>query len=107
MGISKKTKAVLFGLVYGSNLLSAFFLWLCGVYGNIMLGILLIVFYRLSLWTAPLSLTVICWLPSKVYVFILFYIIFCICFCAVCFFVFVIFCLEIGIDDLFCCGAKY
>ena len=66
MGISKKTKAVLFGLVYGYNLLSAFFLWLCGVYGNIMLGILLIVFYRLSLWTAPLSLTVICWLPSKV-----------------------------------------
>ena len=66
MGISKKTKAVLFGLVYGSNLLSAFFLWLCGVYGNIMLGILLIVFYRLSLWSAPLSLTVICWLPSKV-----------------------------------------
>ena len=66
MGISKKTKAVLFGLVYGSNLLSAFFLWLCGVYGNIMLGILLIVFYRLSLWAAPLSLTVICWLPSKV-----------------------------------------
>ncbi len=66
MGISKKTKAVLFGLVYGTNLLSAFFLWLCGVYGNIMLGILLIVFYRLSLWTAPLSLTVICWLPSKV-----------------------------------------
>lgn len=66
MGISKKTKSLLFGLVYGSNLLSAFFLWLCGVYGNIMLGILLIVFYRLSLWTAPLSLTVICWLPSKV-----------------------------------------
>ncbi len=66
MGISKKTKAVLFGLVYGSNLLSAFFLWLCGVYGNIMLGILLFVFYRLNLWTAPLSLTVICWLPSKV-----------------------------------------
>ena len=66
MGISKKTKAVLFGLVYGSNVLSALFLWLCGVYGNIMLGILLFVFYRLSLWTAPLSLTVICWLPSKV-----------------------------------------
>lgn len=66
MGISQKTKAVLFGLVYGSNLSSAFFLWLCGVYGNIMLGILLIVFYRLSLWTAPLSLTVICRLPSKV-----------------------------------------
>lgn len=64
MGISKKTKAVLFGLVYGSNLLSAFFLWLCGVCGNIMLGILLIVFYRLSLWSAPFLVSVICQLPS-------------------------------------------
>lgn len=59
------TKIVLFGVVYGIHLLSALGLWLCGESGNIMLGILLIVIYRLSLWCAPLAVTAICWLPLK------------------------------------------
>lgn len=59
---SRKVKTVLFALVYGLNLFFALSLRLCD---NIMLGILLIVFYRLSLWLAPLAVTVICWLPLK------------------------------------------
>ena len=52
-------------MVYGINLLLALSLWLCGLSGNIMLGILLIVLYRPSLWLAPIALSVICWLPSE------------------------------------------
>ncbi len=65
MKASKIIKIILFGLVYGFNLLSALALWVCGVYGNILLGIIFIVFYRLSLWSSPLAVTVICWLPLK------------------------------------------
>ena len=65
MELSKVIKTVLFGLVYGINFILAFALWLCGVYGNILLGIFFIIFYRLSLWTAPFALTIICWLPFK------------------------------------------
>ena len=65
MKISKLIKSILFGLVYGSNLFFALCLWLCGLSGNIMLGILLIVFYRLSLWLSPVAVTAICWIPLK------------------------------------------
>ncbi len=61
---SKKIKTILFFIVYGLNLLLALSLWLCGRSGNIMLGILLIVLYRPSLWFAPLAVSAICWLPS-------------------------------------------
>ena len=63
MKISKVIKGMLFGMVYGMNFFLALSLWLCGLSGNIMLGILLIVLYRPSLWFAPLAVTVICWLP--------------------------------------------
>ncbi|MBP3936821.1 MAG: hypothetical protein IK954_04485 [Clostridia bacterium] len=62
---SKMIKTIAFASVYGFNLLSALLLWLCGQSGNILLGILLIVLYRLSLWSAPLLVTVICWLPLR------------------------------------------
>lgn len=62
---SKKIKTILFSIVYGLNLLLALALWVCGLSGNIMIGILLIVLYRLSLWFAPLAVSVICWLPSE------------------------------------------
>ena len=62
---SKKIKTILFSIVYGLNLFFALSLWLCGLSGNIMLGIFLILFYRLSLWSAPIALTIICWLPSE------------------------------------------
>ena len=65
MGISKTAKGVLFALVYACNFLWAFLLWLCGESGNIMLGIFALIFYRLSLWLAPLAVTLLCWLPSK------------------------------------------
>lgn len=63
MSVFQKIKAILLGLVYGIHLFLALALWLCGQSGNIMLGILLIIFYRLSLWLAPLAITVIYWLP--------------------------------------------
>ena len=65
MKSSKKIKTILFSIVYGLNLFLAFSLWLCGLSGNIMLGILLIVLYRPSLWFAPLAVSAICWLPSE------------------------------------------
>ena len=61
----KIIKTCLFGLIYSSNLFFALILWLCGESGNIMLGIIAIAFYRLTLWTAPLAVTVVCWLPSR------------------------------------------
>ena len=61
---SKKIKTILFSIVYGLNLLLALALWVCGLSGNIMIGILLFALYRLSLWFAPLAVSVICWLPS-------------------------------------------
>ena len=65
MKTSQIIKTILFALVYASNLLFAFLLWLCGNSGNIMLGIIFIVFYRLSLWLSPVAVTLICWLPLK------------------------------------------
>lgn len=65
MSIYKIIKAILFAMVYGANLFFALALWLCGLSGNIMLGILLIVCYRLSLWSAPFMVTAVCWLPLK------------------------------------------
>ena len=65
MNTAKKIKLILFGLTYGLNLFLALALWLCGLSGNILLGIFLIVFYRLSLCFTPLAVTVICWLPIK------------------------------------------
>ena len=61
----KIIKAILFGLIYSTNLFLALCLWLCGQSGNIMLGILLIALYRPSLWFAPLWLTILCWLPTR------------------------------------------
>ena len=63
MKISTVIKTVLLGWIYGVNLLLALALWLCGSSGNILLGIVLIVLYRLSLWISPIAGTVICWLP--------------------------------------------
>ena len=65
MKSSKLYKSILFSIVYGLNLLLALALWLCGLSGNIMIGIFLIALYRLSLWTAPIAITIICWLPSE------------------------------------------
>ncbi len=65
MKTSKVVKSILFGLVYGINLLWALALWLAGREGNIMLGIIFIFFYRLSLWFAPIAVTIICWLPLR------------------------------------------
>ena len=62
---SKKIKLFLFALVYGLTLFFALNLWLCGRSGNILLGIILIIFYRLSLWFSPIAVTIICWLPLK------------------------------------------
>lgn len=64
MSASKIIKTISFVLVYWINLVLAAALWLCGQSGNIMLGILLIVLYRLSLWSTPFLVTLICWLPS-------------------------------------------
>ena len=92
---SKLIKTILFFFVYGFNLLSAILLWLCGLSGNIMLGILLIVVYRLSLWTMPLWITLICWLPSdpkipvrKKLIFNLVHLAICACFFVLCFLLF-------------------
>ncbi|MBR7112200.1 MAG: hypothetical protein IKC75_04700 [Clostridia bacterium] len=63
MKASKIIKTALFAAVFAINLFLALSLWLCGLSGNIMLGILFIIGYRLSLWTAPLIITIICWLP--------------------------------------------
>ncbi len=62
---SQIIKTVVFGLVFGINFLLALGLWLCGESGNILLGILMIVLYRISLWTAPAVITVVCWLPWR------------------------------------------
>ena len=63
LDILKTIQRALIGLVYGLHLLWALLLWLCGQSGNIMLGIILIVLYRISLWTAPFAITVLCWIP--------------------------------------------
>ena len=65
MTTSKAIKTVLLCSVWGLNLSLALCMWLCGLTGNIMLGILVIVLYRPSLWFSPLAVTVICWLPLK------------------------------------------
>ena len=65
MKTKNHTKAILLGLVYGIHFLLALSLWLCGQSGNILLGILLIVLYRPSLWYTPAVVSAICWLPIK------------------------------------------
>lgn len=65
MQTSKLIKTILFCVIYGANLLLALLLWLCGLGGNILLGIIFIVLYRLSLWLSPLAVSVVCWLPLK------------------------------------------
>ena len=65
MTASKIIKIILFTLVYSINFSLALALWLCGLSGNIMIGIFLIALYRLSLWFSPLAVTVVCWLPLK------------------------------------------
>ena len=65
MKASKIIRMILFGLLYGINLFLALSLWLCGLSGNIMLGIILIAFYRLSLWHTPIAVTIVCWLPIE------------------------------------------
>ena len=65
MTASQKIKILLYSLIFGSNLFFAVCLRLCGQSGNIMLGIFLIIFYRLSLWLSPILLTLVCWLPLK------------------------------------------
>ena len=64
MKIPRKVKIILFALTYGINLFSGLCLWLSGISGNILLGILFFLFYRLSLWLSPAAVTLICWLPS-------------------------------------------
>ena len=63
MKAAKIIKSILFALVYFANLFWGACLWLAGKDGNIMSGIIFIVFYRLSLWLTPFLVTVICWLP--------------------------------------------
>ena len=63
--MSTKIRRMLFALIYGINLFLALLLWLCGIGGNILLGIILIIFYRLSLWFSPIAVTAVCWLPSR------------------------------------------
>lgn len=65
MTTSQKIKIISLASVYGINLFFALCLWLCGIGGNILIGIFAVLFYRLSLWASPLAVTVICWIPSK------------------------------------------
>ncbi len=65
MQTSKLIKTILFFVIYGANLLFALLLWLCGFSGNILFGIIFLLFYRLSLWLSPLFVSVVCWLPLK------------------------------------------
>ena len=65
MPTSKLIKTILFSVVYSINILLAAALWLSGNDGNILLGIILILFYRLSLWSLPWAVTIISWLPLK------------------------------------------
>lgn len=93
LSASKIVKSILFAVIYSTNLFLALALWLTGQDGNIMLGIFLICFYRLSLWYTPVLLTLVCWLPLRpkvpVKIKLLFNavhlvfcgILFCICFC--------------------------
>ena len=60
--MSRKVRIVLFALIYGINLLLALLLGLCE---SILLGIIFILFYRLSLWFSPIAVTAVCWLPSR------------------------------------------
>lgn len=65
MDVLKTLKRVALGSIFGINLFLALCLWLCGLKGNIMIGILVIVLYRLSLWLSPFAVTLIAWLPSE------------------------------------------
>ena len=65
MTVSKIVKAIMLGATSVNNLFWALVLWWCGLGEHIMIGILAIVFYRLSLWTAPFIVTLVCWLPLR------------------------------------------
>lgn len=65
MSTSKLLKIIAFVFIYSINLLLALALWLAGLDGNIMIGILLICLYRPSLWLSPIAVTLVCWLPSN------------------------------------------
>ena len=65
MTTSKIIKSILFGAVYTTNLFWALVLWWCGLGERMIIGIFAIIFYRLSLWFAPVLVTVICWIPLR------------------------------------------
>lgn len=65
MTASKIVKTILLGAVYTTNLFWALVLWWCGLGERMMIGIFAIVFYRLSLWTAPFLVSAICWIPLR------------------------------------------
>lgn len=65
MTASKIVKTILLGAVYTTNLFWALVLYWCGLGERMMIGIFAIVFYRLSLWTAPFLVIAICWIPLR------------------------------------------
>ncbi len=65
MTASKIVKSILLGATYANNLFWALVLYWCGLGERMMIGIFAIVFYRLSLWTAPFLVSAICWLPLR------------------------------------------
>ena len=65
MTASKIVKSILLGAVYSTNLFWALVLYWCGLGERMMIGIFAIAFYRLSLWTAPFIVTLVCWLPLR------------------------------------------
>lgn len=65
MTASKIVKTILLGAVYTTNLFWALVLYWCGLGERMMIGIFAIVFYRLSLWTAPFLVSAICWIPLR------------------------------------------
>ena len=65
MSASRIVKTILLAATHVNNLFWALVLWWCGLGERIMIGILAIAFYRLSLWSAPFIVTLVCWLPLR------------------------------------------
>ena len=65
MTASKIVKSILLGATHVNNLFWALVLYWCGLGERMMIGIFAIIFYRLSLWTAPFLVSAICWLPLR------------------------------------------
>ena len=65
MTASQIVKSILLGATHINNLFWARVLYWCGLGERMMIGILAIVFYRLSLWCSPFLVTAICWLPLR------------------------------------------